>query len=107
MELLGTGDEIDREIGGQLFKTRSSQNLPYLTRVVEWMKAARLVRVTGGRLVPVKKNAALADRPFDLVLAMLEAYPRLGQGLFPKDTWRPSVVGDEFAAIGPRSSRCS
>jgi hypothetical protein len=102
VELLGTGDEIDREIGGRVFTTRSSQDLPYLTRVVEWMKAARLVRVTGGRLVPVKKNAALANKPFDLVMAMLEAYPRLGQGLFPQDSWRPSVVGDEFAAIGPQ-----
>jgi pRiA4b ORF-3-like protein len=101
VELLGTGDEIDREIGGQVFKTRSSQDLPYLTRVVEWMKAARLIRVTGGRLVPVKKNAALADKPFDLVLAMLEAYPRLGQGLFRRETWRPSVVGDEFDTVGP------
>lgn len=43
-----------------------------------WAKAARLVRVTGTRLVPVKKNAALADRPLDLVLALLEAYRRLG-----------------------------
>jgi hypothetical protein len=102
VELLGTGDEIDREIGGRVFKTRSSQDLPYLTRVVEWMKAARLVRVTSGRLVPVKKNAALANKPFDLVMAMLEAYPQLGQGLFPQDTWRHSVVGDEFAAIGPQ-----
>jgi hypothetical protein len=101
VELLGTGDRIDPEIGGRVFKTRSSQDLPYLTRVVEWMKAARLVRVTGGRLVPVKKNAALADRPLELVLAMLEAYPRLGKALFPRDTWRPSVTGDEFDAIGP------
>ncbi len=101
VELLGTGDEMDREIGGRVFKTRTSQDLPHLTRVVEWMKAARLVRVTGGRLVPVKKNAALVTRPFDLILAMLEAYPRLGPGLFPPDNWRPSVVGDEFDTVGP------
>ncbi|MGH3257522.1 MAG: plasmid pRiA4b ORF-3 family protein, partial [Streptosporangiaceae bacterium] len=78
-----------------------SEELPHLTRIVEWMKAARLVRVTGARLVPVKKNAALADKPLDLVLAMLEAYPRLGKSLFPRNTWRQSAVGDEFAFIGP------
>jgi Plasmid pRiA4b ORF-3-like protein len=101
VELLGTGDKIDPEIGGRVYKTRSSEELPYLTRIVEWMKAARLIRVTGTRLVPVKKNAALADKPLDLVLAMLEAYPRLGKSLFPRNTWRQSLVGDEFTFIGP------
>jgi Plasmid pRiA4b ORF-3-like protein len=101
VELFGTGDKIDPEIYGRVHKTKSSEELPYLTRIVEWLKATRLVRVTGTRLVPVKKNAALADKPFDLVLAMLAAYPRLGRPLFPRNTWRPSVVGDEFADIGP------
>jgi hypothetical protein len=101
VEALGTGDKIDPEIYGKVHKTRSSEELPYLTRIVEWMRAARLVRVTGSRLVPVKKNAALTSRPLDLTLAMLEAYPRLGKSLFPRNTWRQSVVGDEFTFIGP------
>ena len=67
VELLGTGDVIDPEIGGRVFKTRSSEELAYLTMIVEWAKAARLIRVTGTRLVPVKKNAALAGNPLDLV----------------------------------------
>lgn len=99
VEFLGTGDQIDPEIGGRVFKTKSSEELPYLTRIVEWAKAARLVRVTGTKLVPVKKNATLADRPLDLVLAMLAAYPRLGKSLFPRNTWRSSLVGDEFTDI--------
>jgi Plasmid pRiA4b ORF-3-like protein len=79
VEVLGTGDKIDPEIGHRVFKTTSSEQLPYLSRIVEWMKAARLVRVTGTRLVPVKTNAALTSRPLDLVLALLKAYPRLGK----------------------------
>ena len=47
----------------------------------------------------VKKNAALTERPLDLVLALLEAYPRLGKPLFPRNTWRQSLVGDEFTDI--------
>ena len=58
-----------------------------------------MVRVSGARLVPVKKNAALADRPLDLVLALLEAYSRLGQPLFPRNIWRQSLFGDEFTDI--------
>ena len=99
--LLGTGDRIDPEIGNQIVKTKSSEQLPYLTRVVAWMRAARLIRVTGTRMAPVKKNAGLADRPLDLVLALLEAYPRLGKSLFPRNAWRQSLVGDEFTFIGP------
>ncbi|HEY1004174.1 MAG TPA: plasmid pRiA4b ORF-3 family protein [Streptosporangiaceae bacterium] len=101
VELLGTGDTIDPEIGGRVFKTRSSEEFAYLTRIVEWMKAARLIRVTGTRLVPVKKNAHLLDRPLDLVLVLVEAYPRLGKSLFPRTSWRQSLVGDEFTVIGP------
>jgi Plasmid pRiA4b ORF-3-like protein len=99
VELLGTGDTIDPEIGGRVFKTRSSEDLAHLNRIVEWAKAARLVRVSGTKLMPVKKNAALAERPLDLVLALLEAYPRLGKSLFPRNTWRQSLVGDEFTDI--------
>ena len=99
VELLGTGDTIDPEIGGRVFKTNSSEELAYLSRIVAWAKAARLVRVTGTKLAPVKKNAALTERPLDLVLALLAAYPRLGKPLFPRNTWRASLVGDEFTDI--------
>ena len=63
VELLGTSDTIDPEIGGRVFKTRSSEDLAHLNRIVEWAKAARLVRVSGTKLMAVKKNAALAERP--------------------------------------------
>jgi Plasmid pRiA4b ORF-3-like protein len=100
VEFLGTGDQMDPVIGDRVFKTVSSEELPYLTMIVEWAKAARLVRVTGTRLVPVRKNAALAGKPLDLALAMLAAYPKLGKSLFPRNTWRNSLVGDEFTDVG-------
>jgi hypothetical protein len=99
VELLGTGDRIDPKIGDRVFKTKSSEELGYLTRIVEWAKAARLVRVSGTRLVLVKKNASLLDRPLDLVMAMLEAYPKLGKSLFPRGPYRQSLVGDQFSDV--------
>jgi Plasmid pRiA4b ORF-3-like protein len=99
VELLGTGDTIDPKIGDRVFKTKSSEELGYLTRIVEWAKAARLVRVSGTRLVPVKKNNSLPDRPLDLVIAMLKAYPKLGKSLFPRGAYRQSLVGDEFGDV--------
>jgi hypothetical protein len=49
--------------------------------------------VTGNRLVPVNKNAALLDRPLDLLLALVGAYPSLGRSLFPSGHFRQSLVG--------------
>ena len=99
VELLGTGDTIDPRIGDRLFKTTSSAELSYLTRAVEWAKAARLVRMVSNRLVQVKKNAALLDRPLDLVVALLDVYPKLGKPLFPTGHYRQSLVGEEFADV--------
>ena len=62
MELPGTGDTTDPKTGDRVFKTKPSEEPGHLTRIVEWAKAARLVRVTGTRLLPVKKNASLLDR---------------------------------------------
>jgi hypothetical protein len=100
VELLGTGDSMDPRIGDRVFKTTSSTELGYLTRIVEWAKATRLVRATGTKLVPVKKNAALLDRPLDLVVALLKVYPRLGRSLFPRGYYRQSLVGDQFTDVG-------
>ena len=58
VESLGTGDVIDQAIGDRVFRTSSSQELLHLMLIVEWAKAARLVRKTGQQLVPVKKNQA-------------------------------------------------
>jgi len=104
VEVLGTGDTIDPKIGDRVFKTKSSEELGHLTRIVEWAKAARLVRVSGTRLVPVKKNASLLDRPLDLVMAMLEAYPKLGKSLFPKAPTGSRSSGTSSATSVRRSS---
>jgi hypothetical protein len=56
--LLGTEDVIDPKIGDRVFRTKSSEELPGITTVVEWAKASGLVRVTSGRLVAVKKRRA-------------------------------------------------
>src|SRR5215218_5447852 len=63
VELLDTGDVIDPVIGERVFRTRSSEDLRGLAVMLAWAKAVGLLRVVHGRLVPVKKNARLLDRP--------------------------------------------
>lgn len=93
--LLDTGDEIDPKIGDRVFRTKSSEELRELNLVVQWAKAARLVRVAGARLVSVKKNAVLLDRPLPLWMALFEPYGKLGEALLP-DGWGESLMRREF-----------
>jgi hypothetical protein len=96
IDRLGTGDVLDPAIGERVFKTKSSVELLGLTLIVEWAKAARLVRVVRGRLVPVKKAAVLLDRPAELWMALFEVFGRLGPAFLPSG-WGESFLRSEFA----------
>ncbi|MEV6908631.1 plasmid pRiA4b ORF-3 family protein [Amycolatopsis sp. NPDC051071] len=94
--LLGTGDVIDPVIGDRVFRTRSSEVLLDLALVVECAKVARLVRKTGQRLVPVKKNQALLDDPEALWLALFTGLDKLGEAFLPTG-FGESLLRPEFA----------
>jgi Plasmid pRiA4b ORF-3-like protein len=95
--LLGTADEIDPMIGDRVFRTRSSEELPGVTTIAGWAKASGLLRVTGGRLVQVKKNSGLLQRPLELWTRMFEAFPRLGEALCASG-WGASLLRENFEA---------
>ncbi len=95
--LLGTGDELDPKIGDRVFRTKSSEELRGLNTVVTWAKACRLVRVTGTRLLVVKRNAGLLQRPLELWARMFEVFPRLGEALCPSG-WGESLLRHHFDA---------
>jgi len=99
--LLETGEEIDPKIGDRVFRTKSSTELPELNLIVEWAKAAGLVRVVKGRLVPVKKATSLLTDPARLWEASFTALGKMGQALFPSNYWYTSLVGEEFTLIWP------
>jgi hypothetical protein len=94
--LLETGDEIDPVIGKRMFRTRSSADLPGLAIVLAWAKAAGLLRVARGQLVPVKKNQRLLDQPAALWTAMFAAIDQLGPVVCPS-RWIASLLHDNFA----------
>jgi hypothetical protein len=70
VDLLETGDVLDER-----FPVRSSGELYHLMVLVEWAKAAGLVRIVRGRIIGVKKNAKLLERPSELVSCLLSALP--------------------------------
>jgi hypothetical protein len=96
IDMLGTGDEIDPAIGDRVFRTRSSEDLRGLATVLAGAKATGLVRVVHGRLVPVKKNGRLLDRPLELWVAMFEAFDKIGEAICPPG-WYASLLGEDFA----------
>ncbi|HEY1971224.1 MAG TPA: hypothetical protein VGH89_24940 [Pseudonocardia sp.] len=77
LTLLDTGDTIDPRIGEQVFRTRSSAELPGLARVVELARKIRLVRVVKNRLVRVAKAAPLLRDGLALWTAAFDALPSL------------------------------
>ncbi len=97
VERLGTGDVIDPAIDDRVFRTKSSTELLILSMIVEWAKAARLVRVVRGRLVPVKKAIAMLDHPAQLWMTLFETFGRLGTAFLPSG-WGESFLRREFAA---------
>jgi hypothetical protein len=97
--LLQTGDEIDPKIGDRVFRTKSSEELFGLNRIVEWAKAARLVRVTKGRLVPMKKRLPLLERPLELWDQAFAALPALGPALYPSGHWLGPLLHRGFEPV--------
>lgn len=75
--LLDTGDVLDPRIGERVFRTKSSTELPGLTRLVELAKEVRLVRVVKNRLVRVAKAAPLLRDSLVLWTAAFDALPAL------------------------------
>jgi hypothetical protein len=75
--LLDTGDALDPRIGEQVFRTKSSTELPSLSRIIELAKKIRLVRVVKNRLVRVAKAAPLLRDGLALWTAAFDALPTL------------------------------
>ncbi len=101
--LLKTGDVLEQAIGDHVYRTRSSERLSNLMLVVESAKVARLVRKTGQRLVPVKKNQALLDDPHKLWLTLFTGFDQLGEALlhsgFGESLLRPEFSDGSRAAL--------
>ncbi|MFI6112737.1 plasmid pRiA4b ORF-3 family protein [Kitasatospora sp. NPDC051164] len=109
--VLDTGDEFDPLIGSVRTRTRSSAELPGLQLLLGWARTAGLVRTVHGRLVPVKKNARLAEDLQGLWQALFTAVPRLGPVLLDRGGFNSplheaytdglSVLGDRLLAASP------
>ncbi len=93
--LLQTGDEFDPKFHGHVYKTKSSDELYELSLLFNWSKAAGLVRVVKGRLLPVKKGMPFLDRPLDLWDRAFEVFPHLGEAVCPSG-WGESLLRREF-----------
>lgn len=74
VEVLGTGEAIDPDIGYRPSRARSSTGLPGVDLTFRWAKAAGVVRVQHGRVLATKKGRALDRDP-------VRAFERAVRGL--------------------------
>lgn len=83
VDLLGTGDPYDEQIGDRTFRTRSSADLPRLRHLFVWAKKAGVLRVVHGKIVATKASARIEADPvawFDKsVRALFSAGPLSSQ----------------------------
>jgi hypothetical protein len=100
VELLATADKVDPVIGDEVFRTRSSAELPEVAVTFAWARAARLVRVVHGRVVPVKRSQPLLDRPLDLWERALDGLRQLGPDIFD-DQLLWSFLADDLDSLIP------
>ncbi|XVV03523.1 hypothetical protein ACQPW3_40450 [Actinosynnema sp. CA-248983] len=84
-----------------LERARSSADLPEVSLLVAWARAARLVRVVKGRLLAVKSAAGLLDRPLDLWWRAFEAFGELGpEACAPASSYEaPSLLGQVLPEV--------
>ncbi|WP_432978167.1 hypothetical protein [Dactylosporangium sp. CA-233914] len=93
--MLGLADELDPVIGDKVSKTRSTDELYETSVVFAWAKAARVVRVVKGRLLPVKVAARLLADPAALAHRAFEAFFGLREAVCPAG-YAASVIGWRF-----------
>jgi hypothetical protein len=98
ISVLNLADVIDPQIGGKTFKTQSSEELYETSVVFAWAKAARVVRVVKGRLVPVKSAAKLLTDPLALAHRAFDALFALREAICAPD-WSESMIGWRFDEV--------
>ncbi|GAA1400814.1 hypothetical protein GCM10009613_58190 [Pseudonocardia kongjuensis] len=104
---LGRADALDLAAHLQLDHiyretARTSDDLPEVSLLLRWARAARLVRVVRGRLLPVKSAGPLLNRPIELWRRVFESVGRLGDNLGGTDVFgAPSLFGMSMSEAFP------
>ena len=104
---LGRADALDLAAHLQLDHlyretARTSDDLPEVSLLLRWARAARLVRVVRGRLLPVKSAGPLLKRPIELWRRVFESVGRLGDNLGGTDVFgAPSLFGMSMSEAFP------
>ena len=104
---LGRADALDLAAHLQLDHlyretARTSDDLPEVSLLLRWARAARLVRIVRGRLLPVKSAGPLLNRPIELWRRVFESVGRLGDNLGGTDVFgAPSLFGMSMSEAFP------
>jgi hypothetical protein len=93
--LLDLPDVVDPQVGDRTYKTTTSDELYELSVTFAWAKAARVVRVVKGRLVPVKSAAKLLADPLALARRAFEAFFTLREAVCGVG-WAESLIAWRF-----------
>ncbi|CAN5711172.1 hypothetical protein BH18ACT15_BH18ACT15_15340 [soil metagenome] len=65
IDVLGTDDTFDEAIGGRVFHTKSTTELPGVHLTYRWARAAGFVKVRHGKVSPTARGSRLGRKPLD------------------------------------------
>lgn len=95
VELLGTRDQFDREIGEKIFRTGSTRELFHLDRIITLAKTIGLLKVRNGRLGTTKKANTFARAPVTAIKQLLDGHLKIGWDLHQE--WMDEFL--DFAVV--------
>lgn len=95
VQLLGTRDQFDREIGERIFRTSSTQELFHLDRIITLAKTTGLLKVRNGTLSTTRKAHTFTSAPVTAIKELLDAHLKMGWDLRQK--WMNEFL--DFAAV--------
>ncbi|HUW88465.1 MAG TPA: hypothetical protein VMW30_08880 [Candidatus Paceibacterota bacterium] len=78
VELLGTRDQFDREIGEMVFRTSSTRELFHLDRIIALAKTIGLLKMRNGTLSATKKAKTFTHSPVTAIKQLLDAHLKNG-----------------------------
>ncbi|TQS40390.1 hypothetical protein [Cryptosporangium phraense] len=96
--ILDLADVVDPQIGHRRFKTTSSEELYETSLVLAWARAARIVRIAKGRLLPVKSTRKVLQDPVALSSRAFDAFFGMGEVVCGAD-WTGSTVRWHFDEV--------
>ncbi|MGI9192974.1 MAG: hypothetical protein ACR2FO_00450 [Actinomycetota bacterium] len=110
-EAFGEGHLVDQKIGGRVFKTVSSSEIPAVDLTFQWTRAAGFVTIKHGKVHATARGRRIGRDPLDDWVRLFRSFVgklRWMERTWPADTkpfWAPLVTNFGYSYLGQVAGR--